>query len=120
MLILSTATFGACNPIPTDQTKETRSCPQYEVLLQQHNPGWDINRMSRIMWRESRCRPDVRSSTADTGLLQINDINHRYLTGKGVDVNQLTNPTVNIQAAATLYRYWTRALGDGYHPWKTS
>lgn len=78
--------------------------------------------MSRIVWRESRCQPDVRSRTRDTGLLQINDINHRWLSdrfGKPVTVELLYNPETNIEAAALLFRFWQRTAGNGYQPWKT-
>ena len=77
--------------------------------------------MSRIMWRESNCQPEVRSRTSDTGLLQINDINHRYLSDRldtRIDRHTLTDPNFNIQAAAELYRYWYSATGNGYQPWK--
>ena len=122
VLILSTATFGACNPFPADQTKETKTCPQWEHLLEEHNPGWDIKKMSRIMWRESNCRPEVRSRTRDTGLMQINDINHRYLTDRlntRIDSNTLTNPELNVAAAAALWQYWDQHTNNGYQPWRT-
>ena len=79
--------------------------------------------MSRIMWRESRCQPEVRSRTRDTGLLQINDINHRYLSDRldtQVDVTVLTDPQFNIVAAAELFRFWDRHTGNGYQPWKAT
>lgn len=72
------------------------------------------------MWRESRCQPEVRSRTRDTGLLQINDINHRYLADRldtQVDVTVLTDPQFNIVAAAELFRFWDRQTGNGYQPW---
>jgi len=119
-MMLSTATLGMCSPVVTYNTVETRTCPQYEALLEAYNPGWDVNRMSRIMWRESNCQPHVRSRTKDTGLLQINDINHDYLTRRHIDVTNLTNPTVNVLAAAELYKYWQRATGNGYQPWNAT
>jgi len=116
--MLSTATFGACNPIIDLPKPAANSCPQYEALLTVHNPGWDVKRMSHIMWRESRCQPHVRSRTRDTGLLQINDINHTYLTRRHIDVTNLTNPDTNIRAAAQLFKFWDRHTGNGYQPWK--
>lgn len=78
--------------------------------------------MSRIMWRESRCQPDVRSRTSDTGLMQINQINHPYLSDRlntQIDANTLTNPELNIAAAALLWRYWHHTTNNGYQPWRT-
>jgi soluble lytic murein transglycosylase-like protein len=78
--------------------------------------------MSKIMWRESRCQPEVRSRTRDTGLLQINDINQPWLTnrmGTPVDANTLTDPELNVAAAAQLYRFWNNHTRNGYQPWKT-
>ena len=78
--------------------------------------------MSRIMWRESRCQPDVRSTTSDTGLLQINKINHRWLSDRldiRVDADMLTNPESNVLAAAELFKFWDRHTGNGYQPWRT-
>lgn len=92
-------------------------CTQYEPLLTDLAPagGWDVARMSRIMWRESRCNPDVRSRTRDSGLLQINDINLRFLRtalGEWVDRYTLLDPVQNIRAAAALFVHW-----HGYRPW---
>lgn len=78
--------------------------------------------MSRIMWRESRCQPELRSTTRDTGLLQINDINRPWLTQRmntTVDNITLTNPNFNIAAAAQLYRFWNNHTRNGYQPWET-
>lgn len=79
--------------------------------------------MSRIMWRESNCRPEIRSRTRDSGLLQINDINHEWLSNRwqlDVDAELLKHPTVNVMAAAELFRYWNRQIGNGYQPWKAT
>ena len=112
------ALMSMCGPV--DQAKPVNSCPEWEPLLHVHNPGWDVPRMSRIMWRESRCQPAVQSKTSDTGLLQINRINHRWLSGRlGVEINRdtLTDPVLNVQAAAALCVYWRRATGHCYQPW---
>lgn len=121
---LLAAVLAAVLPMcgPTDQSTERR-CRQWEPLLEAHNPGWDVSRMSRIAWRESRCQPEVRSRTRDTGLLQINDVNHRFLSerfGQPVTVELLKNPMSNVAAAAELFKFWRRAAGDGYQPWKIS
>ena len=120
-----TATLAALTLIaalPTTTHATTGTCTQYEHLLTIYAPrgGWNIPRMSRYMWRESRCQPHVRSRTRDSGLLQINDINLAYLTtrlGRRITPATLMNPTTNIQAAAQLCIYARRAWGNCYQPW---
>ena len=121
---LAAAALSLATVIPTPTTTEaaTGRCPQYEVLLAQLAPrgGWDVKRMSRYMWRESRCTPTVRSRTRDSGLLQINDINLPYLSSKlGVRVTPwlLMNGGYNVWAAARLCEYGRRAWGNCYQPW---
>jgi soluble lytic murein transglycosylase-like protein len=97
-------------------------CTQWEPLLEAHaeRTGWDVERMSRIAYRESRCIADIRSKTSDTGVLQVNDINHRYLSealGFEVTVESLKIPEINIAAAAALCEYWTLRRSGCYQPW---
>lgn len=100
----------------------TGRCTRYEPTLAALAPkgGWDVGRMSRYMYRESRCTPNVRSRTSDSGLLQINDVNLPYLTqrlGHRVTPWLLMNPGYNVWAAARLCEYWRRAWGNCYQPW---
>lgn len=97
-------------------------CPQYERMIAAYAPpgGWSVNRMSAIAYRESRCLAHVRSTTRDTGVWQINDVNLPYLSRTlRVPVTQtwLQNPTNNVRAAAALCTYWRRAVGNCYQPW---
>lgn len=105
-----------------DGTTTPGRCTQYEPLLVELAPagGWDINRMSRYLWRESKCWPAVQSRTRDSGLAQVNRINHRYLArvlGEPVDRYTLTDPRQNIRAAAALCEYWRHAHRSCYRPW---
>ena len=77
-------------------------CVGYEPLLRRYSPGWDVARMSRIMYRESRCKPGVRNRSGATGLLQIMPLHCRWLAG--CSVAALRQPAYNIRAAAALYR----------------
>ena len=114
-----------CDAPATSTVTSTKGrCTQFEPLLAELAPagGWDVARMSRLMHRESRCQPGVRSRTRDSGLLQINDINHRFLRGRlgeHVDRWTLQNPRQNIRAAAALCEFW-RHRGGCYLPWATS
>jgi len=119
-----TAALSLATVLPTAVTTEagTGRCPQYETLLTQLAPkgGWDVKRMSRYMWRESRCTPNVRSRTRDSGLLQINDVNLPWLSSKlhrRITPAALMDPTTNVRAAARLCEYGRRAWGNCYQPW---
>jgi len=92
-------------------------CIGAEVLLLRYSPGWDAIRMSRIMYRESRCQPDADNprSTA-TGLLQILSSHCRWLAqqmGEPCSAGKLTDPDYNVRAAAVLWRE------QGYRAWAT-
>ena len=91
-------------------------CIGAEGLLSKYKPGWNIERMSRIMYRESRCNPAVRNrQSGSTGLLQIMPSNCRYIAnqlGESCSIAKLQQPDFNIRAATTLFEY------DGYGPWK--
>lgn len=93
-------------------------CVGWEPLLERYNPGWSVERMSRIMYRESRCQPgaDNPRSTA-TGLLQILSSHCRWLAGQmgeTCSAGRLATADYNVRAAAVL---WTE---QGYGAWSTS
>ena len=90
-------------------------CVGWEPLLRYYSPGWDVARMSRIAYRESRCRPEVRNRSGATGLLQLMPAHCRWLDdalGEPCSVARLQTPEYLIRAAAAL---WAR---DGYAPWR--
>lgn len=112
-------------PVPgvTGTTVHGR-CTQYEPMLQELAPpgGWDIAKMSRTMWRESRCEPWAwNASSADSGLLQVNKINLPWLRdhmgGEWVDRWTLQDPRQNIRASALLCTFWRNAGKSCYQPW---
>jgi len=98
-------------------------CTQYEPMLQELAPagGWDVAKMSRTMWRESRCEPwALNKRTNDAGLLQVNPINYTFLRGKlgeWVDKWTLQDPRQNIRASALLCTFWRNAGKSCYQPW---
>lgn len=89
-------------------------CAQYAPVLAFFDPGWDVATMQSIMNRESRCRPDVTSSTGCChGLLQIHQMHIRNLGACDVDsVQDLFDPGKNICSAAILFR-----RAGGMSPW---
>jgi hypothetical protein len=98
-------------PTATSASSDGR-CVGYENLLAAHSPGWDITRMSRIMYRESRCQPDAANACCH-GLLQMHEMHVGWINA--VDTaSDYYDPTANIRAAAEL---WT---ASGYGAWSTS
>lgn len=114
---------------PTHAWSSSQQCTKYEAMLHRYEPttGWNVDRMSYYMWRESRCLPWVVSSTSDSGLLQVNRVNRQYLamrfhlpTAEWWFVREwLKNPVNNIMAASVLSKFAARAWGDRYQPWRT-
>lgn len=110
-------------PTPGEQSSEIRGrCTQYEGMLAQYAPtdGWDVEKMSHIMYRESRCNPESYSATRDSGLLQINRINWDDLSkhfGITVTKETLYDPKINIQSAALLCEVWEKNGYSCYQPW---
>jgi hypothetical protein len=87
-------------------------CVGYEGLLAQYSPGWDVGRMSAIMYRESRCQPTVSNSCCH-GLLQMHEMHVGWINA--VDsASDYYDPARNIAAAAELWR------SSGYGAWSTS
>lgn len=101
---------------PADAGGRRGTCPEYHALLAAH--GLPVATFSRIMWRESRCQPAARSRTRDTGLLQINDVHHRWIRRTwhvaGPVVAWLQVPEHNVAVAGALYRR------DGTRPWRAT
>ena len=88
-------------------------CTGWEGLLSTYSPGWSVERMSRIMFRESRCQPDAYNRSGASGLLQILKSHCRWLAGD-VGPCDLFDAEYNIRAAAALWRV------QGYRAWSTS
>lgn len=78
-------------------------CVGYEGLLAAHSPGWNVEQMSRIMYRESRCNPGAYNRSGATGLLQVLKSHCGWLSSRVGPCN-LTSPDYNIRAAAELWR----------------
>jgi hypothetical protein len=110
------------DPAPSEiRVSNPERCHRWEPILSAVHEAWDVVRMSRIMWRESRCQSGVLSPTSDTGLLQINEVNHDFLSralGRPVTTESLTDPYLNIASAAVLCDFWERRSStDCYQPW---
>jgi len=101
--VLSTTTTTTTTTVPPiiyPPAPAHAKCPQWWTLAQQ--VGWSFDELEQaldlIMWRESRCLPDVRSSTSDTGLLQINDMHLPMLATYDISPDMLADPLWNLIA----------------------
>jgi hypothetical protein len=81
--------------------------------------GWpreQLPKVLRTMYRESNCLPHVRSTTSDSGLMQINDIvlrDHRFKRDwPGFYAGDLFDPLTNLRVA-----HWVWTI-DGWTPWR--
>ena len=139
-------------PAPTTTTTTTTEAPKVpqtvpvwvdpDLPCQQWLPlaleiGWPadqrtITMLLRVMYRESRCTPEARSKSADTGLLQVNDYwcePSRYTKhpvgwlGERMDLDScagLTDPAKNLHAGLLIWMYSQAKNGNGWHPWRYS
>lgn len=123
-----TAALSLATVVPATTTEAlTGRCPQYEPMMVVYAPrgGWDVRRMSRYAYRESRCNPRIVNRTGrDTGLFQVHPVTWPYLSAKfNVPMRSmqawLKIPANNVRAAAKLCEFGRRAFGDCYQPWRT-
>ncbi len=90
-----------------ESSNDGRTCHGAIPLLAYYSPGWDVERMARIMWRESNCQPGAMNSRSSaSGLLQMLANTHcgwiRVEFGE-CSRQWLADPVNNIRAAASLY-----------------
>lgn len=121
-LLTASLLFAAVPSTTASAWYSYQQCTKYEPTMSTYRPagGWNVDRMSYYAYRESRCTAVIRSTTRDSGLLQINDVNLPWLSRHfGVQVTQqwLMNPTNNIRAAAALCTFWRKAGRSCYYPW---
>jgi membrane-bound lytic murein transglycosylase MltF len=79
-------------------------------MLARYSPGWDVQHMSRIMYRESRCNPGAYNRSGATGLLQVLKSHCGWLAPRIGGCN-LTSAEYNIRAGAQLW------ANGGYSHW---
>lgn len=96
----------------------TARCPEYWARARSAGwPVWALPTVDRLMYRESRCTPTARSSTRDSGLLQINDVHLVWLAEYGIRQSDLMRPKVNLRAGRLLFARAQRMFGCGWQPW---
>ena len=83
-------------------------------------PSKEVDNVSYVMWKESRCKPDVINSAEGAyGLMQIDDTWKNRLRRAGVidSMNDLKDPATNLTAAFIVWTLAIEARGYGWHPW---
>lgn len=142
-LLVIAATLGVLPPSPTapaqrldiallaanqDPVPVPGDCESYKAMA--FAAGWTEPlwpRLKQILWRESRCNPDARSRTRDTGIAQINDIVTRdskiaAMVGQRFTPADLYDPLLNLTVARALCDYGVRyhRRGGCWWAWSTS
>jgi hypothetical protein len=112
-------------PAPTTTTTTTvppvpagARCPEIWTPARTAGwPEWALPTVDYLVHRESRCLPHVRSSTRDTGLMQINDVHLVWLAEHNIGQPDLYDPTTNLHAAWLLFQQADQMFGCGWQPW---
>lgn len=106
---------------PAGVDAQAATCRDYVDLARSVGfPKSERGNIRRIMYRESRCRPDAINHAdphgGSWGLLQINGSNLGFLKRQGIadDRYDLLNPRVNMRAAFALWELY------GWRPWRGS
>ena len=119
-------------PIPTDTQVSVSLCA--DVVNLAHSLGWkteDLDELSYVIWRESRCLPDVHydkdPNGGSYGLMQINGYwcepsryhPKGYLQAQGLlsSCDDLYIPAINLLAGLNIYLYSSEHNLNGWQPW---
>lgn len=103
--------------------RDGAKCPEWwDTALAMGWPADTLPTLDRIMWNESRCTPDVVSSTKDYGLAQINWKAHSAtVEALGYNREALLVPAVNLLVARIVYQQALDAGRQcGFQPWYMS
>ena len=84
--------------------------------------GWEnteevLDRLGRVIWRESRCQSDAWNGH-DAGLTQINQVHTEWAASMGISFpNDLFDPETNLRFALALYESREEQGKCGWKPW---
>lgn len=134
--VVTTTTISAAEYIiePTTTTSSTlfidpygSACEQFSALAV--NLGWPIDQrtvLESIMFRESRCIPDVINGNdpngGSRGLLQINGFWNKWLIERDLinKPSDLLHADANLRAGLEIYNYGVNRYGFGWGPWSAT
>jgi len=119
-MVLTTLTVQA-----TQAAAASDKCPEWKDAAL--DAGWSEQqwpRVDAIIWRESRCNPDVhnkRGRDNSYGLMQLNMKAHKSWVGPMVDgdFDRLFDPVTNLTVAKVLFDKAKKAYKCGWQPWVT-
>lgn len=103
--------------LPHEERYPGLPCSQWaDLALEVGWPSEQLPKLLRTMWRESRCQPEVRSTTSDSSLMQINDVVLRdwrfQRDWPSFRFEQIFDPRTNLAVALWLWGV------DGWTPWR--
>lgn len=120
----ATAPASAIQAQPVVHVPGWALCPEWWATAKQ--VGWktqDIWMLDYVMWKESRCNPNVHNPddpmSGSYGLTQVNGGWSRWLRERGV-LNKradLFTPATNLLAALHIHNYAKDRYGKGWNPW---
>ena len=93
--------------VPLDDALQRHTynlCVDYEI--EEHYPL-----VLAVMWRESEFVPTIISKTNDYGLMQINKINHEWLSDK-LEITDFLDEEQNIHAGVFMLSLYLHKYGD--------
>jgi hypothetical protein len=91
-------------PILWSTDSSNGACTGMLNAINYWNPGWDVNHMSRIAYRESRCLPGASNSCC-SGIFQVHRTWIDNVAMCGVTSrNDLYDPWKNVCAASVIFR----------------
>jgi hypothetical protein len=87
--------------------------------------GWPndpsvLEKLGRVMWRESRCLHDVISKSGDYGVTQINRTSHKRWVEELFAMpfeESMLDPTLNLRFAYLLWESREETGACGWQPW---
>ena len=112
------------DPIPGTRAPASSRCPQWWRAAR--SAGWsehNLPQLDRIIWRESRCRPDIENLKdpwgGSVGLTQVNRGWVRWLKKAGVikHSSDLFDGSKNLEAALAIYNYACARHGECWIAW---
>jgi hypothetical protein len=108
-------------PPPTVGSEDARCGEWWPTALAAGWPEHLLEELDAVLWGESRCEPDVVSSTGDWGLAQINWTAHGdRVEALGFTRDDLLVPAVNLLVARQVYLAAESAWWCGWEPWSAS
>lgn len=129
----TTSTVPTVTVTSAPQPSTTVVAVQTETKCQEWFPtaisvGWPndpsvLEKLGRVMWRESRCLHNVISKSGDYGVTQINRTSHKRWVEELFAMpfeESMLDPTLNLRFAYLLWESREETGACGWQPWSIS